>query len=150
MKKMHLILLSFLLLGAMSCSEEELIERREEKIFGTWKFDKVFFKGYNALFRDNITHLYEGDILTFNTDYTCTYDDAGQQYVYAGDWFVNLEVFTDPDGAENVYFLDALFYGKYPEDDFGYYAEIEWLTQNSMTISYTTNDGEYTWRLSRY
>jgi hypothetical protein len=149
MKNALLILSSILLIGTMSCSEEEMIQRREDKIMGTWKFDKAFFLGNNALFRDNITHRYEDDILTFYTDYTCTWDDVGQQYSFEGDWFVNLEVYTDPNGAENIYFLDALFYGEVPEEDFGFYAEVEWLTQNSMTISFFDVDGEYTYKLTR-
>ena len=150
MKNLAVLLLLLSSLLMISCSEEELVQRREDKIFGTWTYQRAFFKGRNALFRDDITHLYKDDIITFHTDYTCTYDDAGRRSVYEGDWFVTLEVFTDPDGTENVYFLDAFFYGAQPEDDFGYYAEIEWLTQNNMTISYQTDDGEYTYKLDRY
>ena len=149
MKKLYFLSTLVILLATVSCSEEELIQRREDKLFGSWKFEKAYFKGNNALFRDNITHIYEDDIITFYTDYTCTWDDAGQRFVYDGDWFVNLEVFTDGNGAENVYFLDALFFGEYPEDDFGFYAEIEWLTQNKLTISFFDNDGEYTYKLEK-
>lgn len=138
------------MLFLMSCSEQELIDRREDRIIGSWEFEKAFFTGNNALFRDNISHLYEDDIITFNYDYTATYNDNGQRLSFDGDWFVVLETFTGPDGAENVYFLDALFYeGGRQENEFGFYAEIEWLTQNNMTITFFDNDGEYRYKLRK-
>jgi hypothetical protein len=149
MKKVYLLIIALTMLGMMSCSEEELIERREDKIIGSWRFEKAFFTGNNALFRDNITHLVEDDIITFHYDYSATYDDGGQRLEYVGDWLVVLETYTDPDGVENVYFLDALFYGDRTSDDFGFYAEIMWLTQNKMTITFYDNDGEYTYKLEK-
>ena len=133
----------------MSCSEQELIERREDKIIGSWRFEKAFFTGNNALFRDNITHLVEDDIITFNYDYSAVYDDAGKRTIYDGDWFVVLETFIDPDGTENIYFIDALFYGDRSSDEFGFYAEITWLTQNKMTITFFDNNGEYVYKLEK-
>ena len=149
MNKFIIIILSLSTFLLSSCSEEEMIERREDRIIGTWQFEKAFFHGHNALFRDNISYRYENDQISFLSDYTCTWYDAGKQVTYHGDWFVELEVFTDPDGAENVFFLDALFYGESQDEDFGFYAEVEWLTKNSMTISFNDQDGEYTYRLNK-
>jgi hypothetical protein len=150
MKRFYLLSGVLFMLFLMSCSEEELIDRREDRIVGSWAFEKAFFTGNNALFRDNISHLYEDDIITFNLDYTATYDDKGQRITFDGDWFVVLETFTGPDGAENVYFLDALFYEENSRDsEFGFYAEIEWLTYNKMTIIFFDNDGEYRYKLRK-
>jgi hypothetical protein len=149
MKKVYLLITVLTMLGMMSCSEEELIERREDKIIGSWRFEKAYFTGNNALFRDNISHLVKDDVITFYHDYSASYDDAGQRIQINGDWLVVLETYTDPDGAENIYFLDALFYGDNPEDDFGFYAEIIWLSQNKMTINFFDDNGEYTYKLEK-
>lgn len=149
MQKVYILLLTTAMITLMSCSEQELIERREDKIIGSWRFEKAFFTGNNALFRDNITHLVEDDIITFNYDYSAVYDDAGKRTIYDGDWFVVLETFIDPDGTENIYFIDALFYGDRSSDEFGFYAEITWLTQNKMTITFFDNNGEYVYKLEK-
>ncbi|MFZ9046117.1 MAG: hypothetical protein ACO2ZZ_09625 [Cyclobacteriaceae bacterium] len=150
MKRFCLLASVASLLFLIGCSEEELINRREEKIIGSWTFEKAYFTGRSALFRDDISHLHENDLIIFNSDFTASYDDQGQRLVFDGDWFVVLETFTGPDGVENVYFLDALFYtGGRQRADFGFYAEIEWLTQNKMTITFIDEDGEYRYKLRK-
>ena len=150
MKQIYIVLGLLFVSTFMGCDEVELIERREDKIIGSWQFEKAFFTGNNALFRDNILHLYEDDVITFNYDYSATYDDNGQRTAFDGDWYVVLETFTGPDGAENVYFIDALFYeNDRSENDFGFHAEIEWLTFNKMTLTFFDNGGEYRYKLRK-
>ncbi|MFT6939605.1 MAG: hypothetical protein ACJASN_001091 [Cyclobacteriaceae bacterium] len=150
MKHFSIILSLIVLTLLTSCTEEELIERKEDRLYGTWQFEKAFFLSTNSLFRNNISHLYEHDEITFYSDLTATYKDDNQRAIYTGDWFVILEVFPDDfDGTENVYFLDAFFYGDRPQDDFGYYAEIEWLTRKRLRLFVMTPEGEYTFRLSK-
>lgn len=71
-----------------ACSIEQRIERREDRLVGTWQIDRATFKDDNALFATNVTGEFRGDVVTFLPDYTLWYE-TGRGEVFDGYWAIN-------------------------------------------------------------
>ena len=98
-----------LLLGIIlisSCTIEDLIERREDRLIGSWEIDRARFDEDGFSFSDNIISEYRGDVLTFYSDGSLEYiEDNGE--VFTGTWFIDA-LRGGEEGTE--YTLDADFY----------------------------------------
>ena len=66
-----------------SCSTEELIERREEGLIGTWVIDRARFDEDGLSFSDNVINEYRGDELTFFENGSLEYIDDNVE-IYTG------------------------------------------------------------------
>ena len=149
MKTLFYVLAFVTLVGATSCSDEEMITRKEDKVEGSWEFNKAFFKGEFALFRDNVIEDYQGDIIHFHADQTAIYYDHSLDASFEGTWFVNVErVFDGYDDTDREYFLDMEFYDWVNEETFFYYGHIDHLTQNRLNLSIWDDGDEYTFKLA--
>ncbi len=143
------VLAGFCLLALSACSDAELLERREDRLLGTWIFDKAFFRENGDLFRDNISGDFEGDILQFNPDYTCVYDDRLSNKVYYGTWGVFLDR-DNFDGENDIeYYLDINIEDERRRPYFSFSSGIEFLTFERLTFVAQNRAGEFRFRMSK-
>jgi hypothetical protein len=145
----QLLLLLCVPLLTVSCSEEYLLERKEDKIIGRWEFEKVYYKADNALFRDNITAEYRDDIIEFFGDYTAVYDDYSLNTVFPGDWQIILDRDTYDGGSNLEFFVDAVFYGFFQGEDFALFGSIDKLNKSKLQLEARDRRGTYTFKLCR-
>ena len=75
-----------------SCTEEQAINKREEKIEGTWKFDKATFREEWELFGDDMMYHFKRDRIVFYEEGTAVYEDYQHQRDFEGSWGVALEL----------------------------------------------------------
>ena len=149
MVKQILILIGLPVL-LLSCSDEYLLERKEDKIIGRWEFEKVFYKADHALFRDNITSEYRDDIIEFFGDYTAVYDDYSIHTTFPGDWRIILDHDIGNDGGlSHEFFVDAVFYGFFQGDDFALFGSIDKLNKDKLQLEARDRRGTYTYKLCR-
>lgn len=144
------LLICLLLAGlGTSCTIEDRLERREDRLLGTWFFDRAFYKGDYDLFRDNITNEFEGDVITFFDDYTALYEDYSLDAAFDGQWalFADRGFYDDDEDVE--FFLDMEFYDYVNNEDFAYYSRVTRLTRNKLNIRVNLRDGYYIFRLRR-
>lgn len=149
MKHTISILFSLTVFVLSSCSNEALLNRRENRLIGTWEFDKVSFKEDGALFRDNLTDDYEGDLIEFFPNYTALYDDASLNAIFEGDWNLYLDRNADGDDSDAEYFLDMIFYDDINREEFSYFTNATRLTNNNMTLIASTRAGQFRFKLDK-
>ena len=146
MSKKTIILGFTLLMTCLSCTIEDRIERREDRITGAWEFHRAFYKSDFDLFRENITEEYENDIIEFFDDYEAVYDDFSEGFSYWGYWEIN----ALRDFDENVEFLlDMEFFDDENRLAISYISRVELLTQNKLNIQVQDRRGVYTFRLRK-
>lgn len=129
-----------------SCSDEEILDRKEDKITGTWHFDKAFYKSDNALFRTNVISDYAGDFITFYPDNTALYDDRSLNAVFDGEWFLFLDRYDD---GEKIFTMEMIFYDYVNRSDFSYFGEMTRISRNNITLRVRDDRGEYTFKLDK-
>ena len=149
----HILFAIALVCLISACSEEFLLERKEDKLIGRWEIEKVFYKSDHALFRDNITEDYRNDIMEFHGDYTAEYYDYSVNTVFPGDWQIHLDrdsYYTDDgNGSNTEYFIDAVFYEMFPDGDFSFFGSIDRLNKNKLDFEARDRRGTYTFKLCR-
>ena len=123
--------------------------RKEDRLIGAWEFDKVFYKRFNAIFRDNITDQYANDIVEFLPNRSALYDDYDLNAVFDGAW--NLLVEDDLYDGDNdlEFFVDAVFYDFVNNEDFFLSGGIDRLNRNRLHFRAEDRRGRFTFRLRR-
>ncbi|WP_157976011.1 hypothetical protein [Lewinella sp. IMCC34191] len=114
-----------------ACSIEDRIERREDRLLGTWQIDKATFKDDNALFRDNVTAEFRGDIVTFLPDNTLLYE-TGSGVLFDGFWVISAVRDLDDD---TEFTLDADFFDFRGRPAFQWLGTIDRLNNNSLNVT---------------
>jgi hypothetical protein len=136
-----------------ACSLDYLIDRKEDKIIGTWEFDKVTYKKDNALFRKDITHQYRNDIIQFFPDYSAVYDDYSLNAIFDGWWSVIVDEDICCEGGEihsdREFFLDAVFYDFLNGEDFYLFGSIDRVNNRKMHLEAFDNHGKYIFKLRK-
>ncbi len=149
----RLLLYTLLVFIASSCSEEYLLERKEDKLIGTWEFEKAFYQADNKLFRDDITRDYRDDIIEFYGDYTAAYVDYSLNAVFPGDWQIILDKdyyqTEDSSGLDLEFFIDAVFFDGLAGEDFEFFGSIDRLNKDVLKFEARDRRGTYTFRLCR-
>ena len=141
-------LLLFALFVASGCSIEDRLERREDKLMGSWIFDKARFDEDGDLFNDNVIDDFRGDIITFYSDFTCTYDAANGQ-VFEGVWVMNA-VRDQIDGESDVEFLlDIDFFNLNDSHAFTWLGTLTYLTRNRLTLHVHERTGKFIFKFDR-
>ena len=130
-----LYLLPLLLVAA--CSIEDRIERREDRLTGSWQIERAFFKENDELFRDDITADFAGDRITFFPDFTLTYA-AGNGEVFEGFWRINALREVDNDLE---FTIDADFFDFRGRLAFQWLGTIDKLTNNNFNIDVAERNG---------
>ncbi|MGB3801889.1 MAG: hypothetical protein WA952_18870 [Lewinella sp.] len=121
----------WLLLLISSCSIEDRIERREDRLLGMWQIDRATFKDDNALFRDNVTSEFRGDIVTFLPDNTLLYE-TGAGALFDGFWVISAVRDLDDDVE---FTLDADFFDDRARPAFQWLGTIDRLSGNSLNVT---------------
>ena len=78
MKHLHILAILSIITLATGCSDDYLVDRKEDKLIGTWEFEKAFYRRDGDLFRDNVTLDYRDDVIVFFGDYSAEYFDYSQ------------------------------------------------------------------------
>ncbi len=146
MKYIRTIIAISVLVLSVACSDEEILERREDRITGTWYFDKAFYKRDNVLFRSNILSDYSGDYITFYPEYQALYDDHSLNAIFDGSWNLYLDRYDD---GEKVFNLEMIFYDDINGTEFSYYGELTHFTRNNITLEVHDGRGLYIFKLSK-
>lgn len=153
MRNYVLLLVACTVIVCSSCSDEYFLERKEDKIVGTWEFEKAFYKEDGSLFRDNITHQYADDQVNFYGDYFAEYVDASLNTVFPGEWQILLDqdiYFTDDQTSRNLeFFIDATFFDLVAGEEFTFFGSIDRLDRNVLRFEASDRDGTYTFKLCR-
>ncbi|MBT8221270.1 MAG: hypothetical protein KJP00_15690 [Bacteroidia bacterium] len=140
-----------LIIGIMflaSCTIEEQLERKEDRLIGSWEIDRARFKDDGFFNSSNITNEFRGDLLTFFEDGFVQYvEDNGE--VFTGTWFLDaLRRSGENDTTE--YTLDADFY----DDDgflvFRWLGTIDRLDRNNFNLTVADRYGELILKWDRY
>lgn len=139
MKNLPLYALLLIILGT-SCTDEQILNRKERRLTGTWKIERAKFRENWALFNDDVLGFYDGDHITFYDDYFAAYEDNSLRAVFDGDWAIILD--RDPEDDCDL-FVDMAFYDYVNDETFSYFGEITFLTHNKMKITVVTPDGRY-------
>lgn len=148
MKRLTILLaLAFFLFSA--CSDDARLNRKEDKLIGFWEFEKATFKEDGALFRDNVTDNFEGDVIEIYDNYTAIYDDVSLSSLFYGDWELFLER-DNFDGDEDVeFFLDMRFYDDFNRPAFDYFTSVNTITENRLELTASNPSGRFTFKLRR-
>ncbi|MEM1327954.1 MAG: hypothetical protein AAGI23_18490 [Bacteroidota bacterium] len=132
-----------------ACSNEALLNRRENRLIGVWEFEKASFKENGDIFRDNITNEFEGDAIEFLPNYTALYDDFSLNAVFEGEWELFLDRNADGDEDDAEFFLDMTFFDFVNGENFSYFASATKLTNNNMTLIANTQSGQFRFKLNK-
>lgn len=146
MKKLLLLFPTLLLL--VSCSNEFLLDRKEDRLIGAWEFERAWFKEDGDLFRDNISGDFERDVIEFFPNGSALYDDYSLGAVFDGEWILYLDRFDDGE-ADAEFFLDMFFFDYVNNQEFSYFTNAITLTRNRMTLIADTRSGSYRFKLRR-
>ena len=135
--------LLFLFTGT-SCSLEERLERREERIIGTWAFDNARFRRDGAVFGQNVFDDFRGDRMIFFEDFTVEYDDANGD-LFFGIW--EMTAIRDDDDTEFLIDLDFFDVNGLPA--FNWIGTITRLTRRDFNMDVDERNGRFRFRLDR-
>jgi len=124
-----------------SCTTEDLIERREDRLIGSWEIDRARYDDDGFNFNtDNVINEYRGDELTFFEDGSLEYiEDDGE--FYTGTWYIDAIRGQGDDGS-TLFTLDADFYDVDGFLVFRWLGDIDRLTYRNFNISISDRDGE--------
>ena len=143
MRYVYSFLLLFVLFSA--CSIEDKIERREDRLTGSWQLEHASLKEDDELFADNVTDQFRGDRITFFADYSLFYE-AGNGEVFDGFWRINALRELDDDLE---FTLDADFFDGRGRLAFQWLGTIDKLTGNSFNINLSERTGTLRLRWDR-
>lgn len=131
------------------CSIQDRIERREDRLMGTWALDRAFFWGDGALFRDNVTNDFRGDVITFSPDFTLFYE-AGNGEIFDGVWGISAlrDNFNDNDDVD--FLIDADFFDVNGNFAFQWIGQIERLGRNNFNVRIQERNGELVMKWDRF
>jgi len=137
MKNLLLPLFLATLFFATGCSIQDRIERREDRLLGTWVIDRAVFDEDGALFNNNITDEFAGDRITFFPDNTVEYVTGNGQF-FVGTWFIDALRDLDDDLE---FTIDADFFDADGFLAFRWVGTISRLTNNNFNLSISEVDG---------
>ena len=140
---------TFLLLLAFitSCTTEAAIERREDRLIGSWKIDRARFNDDRIFSNENIINEYRGDELTFFSDGSLEYIERNGE-IYYGFWYIDA-IRGGGEDDTTLFTLDADFYDVDDRLVFRWLGEIDRLNRNNFNISISDRDGELRLRWDR-
>lgn len=69
-----------------SCSIENTLDRKADKLIGAWKIEKVIYDKYGSLFKKKVTSDYRNDEFEFMPDHRVFYYDDDLDFEFDGNW----------------------------------------------------------------
>ena len=133
------VYLFLLMSGAVlpSCTVQDQLLNREDRLEGTWVIDRAVFDEDGALFNDNVIDDFRGDEVTFFNDGTVEYF-SGDGRFFSGPWFIDAQ----RDLSDDVeYTLDADFFLDSGVLAFRWSGTIQRLTNSDFNINIPEVDG---------
>ncbi|MEM9928368.1 MAG: hypothetical protein AAF840_00990 [Bacteroidota bacterium] len=124
----------FLLSG---CSIEDRINRREDRLLGTWIIQRASFNEDGALFNNNVTDEFRGDRITFYRNGEVEYL-TGDGRFFVGTWFIDALRDLDDDLE---FTMDADFFNARGFLAFRWVGTITRLNRNNFNINVAEVDG---------
>ncbi|MFT7120966.1 MAG: hypothetical protein ACJAZ9_001144 [Neolewinella sp.] len=137
MKNLYFLLFAALVLFTTGCSIQDKIERREDRLLGTWEIDRAVFDEDGSLFNNNITNDFEGDLLTFLPNGQVEYLTRGGEF-FVGTWFIDALRDLDDDLE---FTIDADFFDGNGFLAFRWLGTISRLNENNFNLSVSEIDG---------
>lgn len=151
MKWMYLGLIVAIGVMINSCTIEDRLDRKADKLIGVWKIDKVIYDKYGALFKKKITSEYRSDEFEFLPDQRVFYYDDDLNFEFEGNWELVAERGYDHEGdPEYDFYIQMNFYDPVLKDAFGYYGYISRLSRNKFHFHVSDTGGELEFRFRRY
>ena len=145
---MRYLLCLSILFAFTACSLEERIERREDRLLGTWVIDKARFDEPNELFDDDVDDEFKGDLIDFYRDGTTNYESINNDF-FTGFWRV-VGLREEVDGERDVEFLlDAEFFFPDGTPAFTWVGRITRLGGEDLTLRIQEPTGELRLQLDR-
>jgi hypothetical protein len=136
-----------LILFLSGCSDDFLLQRREDRLIGAWEFDRVLYFP-NRGSRRNLSREYAGDVIEFFRNGRAIYYDASLNASFDGDWILDLDrSWGESDDAE--FFLDMYFYDFIHREEFSFLTQATILNNNRMTLISNERAGSYEFRLRK-
>lgn len=130
-----------------SCSDDFLLQRREDRLIGAWEFERVWYAP-NRGSRQNLSREYEGDVIEFFRNGTAFYNDASLNATFDGDWILDLSrSWRESNDAE--FFLNMYFYDFINREEFSFLTQATILNNNRMTLISNERAGSYEFRLKK-
>jgi len=138
MKYKYLLLSLTLLFALTGCGGiENKIERREDRLLGTWEIDRARFDEDGALFNDNVIDDFAGDRITFLRGGRLEYVTGNGRF-FAGTWFIDALRDLDDDLE---FTIDADFFDGNGFLAFRWVGTIDRLTNNNFNVNVAEVDG---------
>jgi hypothetical protein len=125
------------LLLSTGCSIQDQVERREDRLLGTWIIEKASFNEDGALFNSNVTDEFAGDRVTFLPNGRLEYL-TGDGRFFVGTWFIDALRDLDDDLE---FTIDADFFDGGGFLAFRWIGTIDRLTENNFNINVSEVDG---------
>ena len=137
MTRLLLLSLAFLTLLTTGCTVGDQLDRRENRLVGTWVLERATFDGDGDLFNRNVTDEFAGDQITFFRNGRIEYL-TGNGAFFAGTWF--LDAIRDlEDDLE--FTMDADFFDDNGQLAFRWLGTVKRLTNNNFNINVAEVDG---------
>lgn len=146
------IVLWILAVGALmnSCTLDQRLDRKEDRLIGVWTIDKVIYDRYGSLFNKKVTSQYRNDIFEFLPNNRVYYYDDDINFEFEGNWNVVAERRYNHEGEHEIdFFIEMHFYDPVARDAFGYYGYISRLTRNKFHFHVADGRGELEFRFRR-
>ena len=146
--KTSFLLLFLSVLIFSNCTLEDRLERREDRIVGTWIFDRAHFDEDGDLFCDNVIDDFRGDRVTFFPNFTVTYDDANGNF-FEGEWLMSAIRNTGDDEDDVEFLLDVDFFDINDLPSFTWIATVTRLNQNRLHLHVQERSGRFIFKFRR-
>lgn len=124
---------------ASSCSIQDRIENREDRLLGTWVIDNAFFRRDGALFRDNVLNDFRGDRITFLPDGTVEYVTGNGEF-FDGPWFIDA-IRADATNDDLEFTIDADFFDGFGNLAFRWVGTIDRLGSRNFNVNISERNG---------
>lgn len=133
-----------------SCTIEQRLDRKEDKLIGVWTIDKVIYDKYGSIFKKKVTRQYRHDVFEFLPNNRVYYFDDDINFEFEGSWDIVAERSFDHEGDEEFeFYIEMHFYDPIHRDAFGYYGYISRLSRNKFHFHVSDGGGELEFRFRR-
>lgn len=145
--------LGLLLVSTLSaCSEASFSSNIEERIIGTWEFEKVKFTPQGDIFGADYTNGFVGSSVTFKEGGILEAYDKDLDTIATGYWYIDsyVEYSNDDDNSSStVYYM----VGTLDIPNQGIFTDLYWdnlnVTKNKLDAKEEKNNGTYNYKMYR-
>ncbi len=145
------IIILFILPLIASCTKNSFGNTPEEKIIGTWMFDKVKFKPSGDITYTDFSNAYSNCTVTFNANWTLSAYDAKSNITAIGTWHIDWYTkYDENDDSETTIYV---LIGTMDNPDLGIINDVYWdnlvVKNNKLSTNDEKDGGKYKYDLVR-